>query len=179
MEKEILNKRVEEKEEKLKQNILFNAIIFKLDKSFFAININYLQEIIFFKTIYRVPNTAKELLGVINLRGNIVPVFSLKSILQENEEIKQDNKIYDEEKLILILKDKKDVFGLVVDSIYKNVAVVEEKYRSQDVINSWVKNYLFEGIILEDEKEIFTISLSGILDYISVIKQESKYKEAK
>ncbi|MCX7821418.1 MAG: chemotaxis protein CheW [Brevinematales bacterium] len=179
MEKEILNKRVEKEEEKVKRNILFNAIIFKLDKSFFAININYLQEIIFFKTIYRVPNTAKELLGVINLRGNIVPVFSLKSILEENDEIKHTNKIFDEEKLILILKDKKDVFGLVVDGIYKNVSVTDEKYRNQDVINKWVKNYLFEGIILEDEREIFTLSLSGILDYISVIKQESKYKEVK
>ncbi len=169
MEKEILNKRVEQ-EEKVKQNVLFNAIIFRLDKSFFAININYLQEIIFFKTIYRVPNTSKELLGVINLRGNIVPVFSLKAILEGEDCIRQSNKIFEEEKLILILKDKKDVFGLVVDNIYKNVAVLEEKFRSQDIINSWVKNYLFEGIILEENKEIFAISLNGLIDYVSVRK---------
>ncbi len=170
MEKDIINKRIETKEEKTKQNILFNAIIFKVEKNYFAININYLQEIIFYKTIFRVPNTQNELLGVINLRGNVIPVFSLKSILGENENI-TESKIYEPDKLILILKEKKDIFGLVVDSIYKNVSVTEEKYRSQEVINNWVKNYLFEGIILEDDKEIFTLSLNGILEYLSVNKQ--------
>ncbi len=170
MEKNIINRRVDEEEIKVVEKVLFNAILFKLEKNLFAVNIENLQEIIFFRTIYKVPGTNETLLGVINLRGNIIPVFSLKLILGSEDNLVGKNKIYEDEKLIMILRNKKDILGLVVDSIYKNIAVKEENYRSQELINNWVKNYLFDGVILYEGREIFTLSVEGLLNYIFSIK---------
>lgn len=52
-------------------------LTFKVDKEVFGTNINSVKEIIEFGTITDVPLSPKEIRGVINLRGTVVPVVDL------------------------------------------------------------------------------------------------------
>jgi len=171
LSQEILNRVVlEEVEHKVTYKTLFSAVIFMLEHSLFAINLDYLQEIIFLKDIFRVPNTNERLLGLINLRGSIIPVFSLKLILGMEDHLKGKNIIKGDERYILIIKYEKDLLGFVVDSIYKNIDVTELNYRVSEYIKNWSENLLFDGIILDEDKEIFTISVKGLIGYLTYIK---------
>lgn len=64
---------INEKEEKVQQQYL----TFSLSDEEYAINIQRVKEIIEYTTITKVPKVPEWIRGVINLRGNVVPVVDL------------------------------------------------------------------------------------------------------
>lgn len=53
-------------------------LTFKLDEEFFALDISKVREVLDFAPVTKVPQTPDSMLGVINLRGNVVPVIDLR-----------------------------------------------------------------------------------------------------
>ena len=53
-------------------------LTFKLDGEAFATNISKVREVLEYDDITRVPRTQEHMLGVINLRGSVVPVVDLR-----------------------------------------------------------------------------------------------------
>lgn len=53
-------------------------IVVKLDKEQYGINIKYIDNIVRMQRITRVPKAQPYFKGVINLRGEIIPVMSLR-----------------------------------------------------------------------------------------------------
>jgi purine-binding chemotaxis protein CheW len=53
-------------------------LTFKLDSETFAIDISRVREVLEFKTVTKVPQTPDFMLGVINLRGSVVPVVDMR-----------------------------------------------------------------------------------------------------
>jgi purine-binding chemotaxis protein CheW len=172
LDDKILNKRFDDKKEQddKKARILFQSIAFRLDNSIYAMDVMNIQEIIFARKIYRVPNTNERLLGVLNLRGNILPTYSLKLILGMDDESKGKNVVNEEDKFIVMIKKDRDVFGILIDSIFKNIPATEDNYRAGQNIERWSKNTFFSGVILDGENEILTIQIENLLKYIVTLK---------
>ncbi len=53
-------------------------LTFKLEDEVFALDISKVREVLDFTTVTKVPKTPEFMRGVINLRGNVVPVVDLK-----------------------------------------------------------------------------------------------------
>jgi purine-binding chemotaxis protein CheW len=53
-------------------------LTFKLDEEIFALDIAKVREVLDFTTVTKVPQTPEFMRGVINLRGNVVPVLDLR-----------------------------------------------------------------------------------------------------
>jgi purine-binding chemotaxis protein CheW len=53
-------------------------LTFKLDEEIFALDISKVREVLDFTTVARVPRTPDFMLGVINLRGSVVPVVDMR-----------------------------------------------------------------------------------------------------
>jgi len=53
-------------------------VIFKLDNGEYGLDINAVQEIIELKEITKIPQAADLIMGIINLRGKIIPIVDLK-----------------------------------------------------------------------------------------------------
>ncbi len=171
MEEKILNRKVEETiEVEKKAKIIFQSIAFRLESSIYSMDVMNIQEIIFARKIYRVPNTNETLLGVLNLRGNILPTYSLKLILGMKDAMKGLNVVNEEDKFIIMIKKDKDVFGILIDSIYKNIPATEENFKTGNNIERWSKNSLFSGVILDGSKEILMINIDNLLKYIISLK---------
>lgn len=89
------------------------VIIFKLGSEEYAVPINCVQEIIMPQKATRIPKSPDYVEGVINLRGNIIPVidgkkkFNLKNNLEKQ--------IID--KRIMILELEEETIGLTVDNV--------------------------------------------------------------
>lgn len=56
----------------------FKPIVFKLDNELYGFDISRVQGIEKEQQVVRVPNTAAYIKGIMNLRGHVVPVYSLR-----------------------------------------------------------------------------------------------------
>lgn len=88
----------------------------------FGIDISYVDNIVRPQQVTRVPNVASYIKGVINIRGEIVPIMSLrlKMGLEEIEETKST-------RFIIIKMEKYGKIGLIVDAVKEVVALTEDQ----------------------------------------------------
>ena len=89
-------------------------VIGKIGFELFGFDINDVTSVVEMKKITRVPGTPDYMEGVINLRGNVVPVMNLRKKLGF-----QSEKIDPLWKLIVIRTNKQDELGIIVDEIKK------------------------------------------------------------
>lgn len=94
-------------------------IVIKLGDEQYGIDIHYIDNIVKMQRITRVPKMPAYVRGVINLRGEVVPVLSLrlKMNLPEDEITKNTR--------IIILKLEQSLVGVIVDEV-KEVVTLEE-----------------------------------------------------
>lgn len=117
-------------------------IIFKVDTDEYGADISKVKVIERHMDITRVPAAPAYIKGVINLRGDIIPVMDLRTRFELQE------KEADEDTRIIIFDINKMVFGVIVDAVVEVLQM--EEVRIESVIN-----------IIDDKK----------LDYISGVSK--------
>ena len=115
---EQLNDALQEKKEAASY-VDFKMVTFSLAEKDYAIDIMYVKEIAKAGRFTYVPNTLPFVLGVYNLRGEIIPILDLRLFFNIEVQKRDEKKL--ENLLILTLDDQ--TFGLVVDKIDKVVGV--------------------------------------------------------
>lgn len=107
-------------EEVMVQNNKAKYIVVRIDKEQFGIDIHYVDNIVRMQSITRVPQVPKYYKGVINLRGEIIPVMSLRIKMGYEEDT------YAKDTRIIILKpDQQESIGIIVDQV-KEVVDLED-----------------------------------------------------
>jgi purine-binding chemotaxis protein CheW len=86
---------------------------FGVENEQYAIRIQDIHEIIKMQDITQVPNVGPYLKGVINLRGKIIPVISLRNLFSLPE------KQYSKTTRIVVVHHREDTVGIIVDSVNK------------------------------------------------------------
>jgi len=91
----------------------------------FGIDIGFVDNILRMQRITRVPNVPVYVKGVINLRGEIVPIINLRSKmgLEEIEETKAT-------RIIIIKMEQVGKVGFIVDCVKEVVSISEEQVES-------------------------------------------------
>ena len=91
----------------------------------FGIDIGFVDNILRMQRITRVPNVPAYVKGVINLRGEIVPIINLrgKMGLEEIEETKAT-------RIIIIKMEQVGKVGFIVDCVKEVVSISEEQMES-------------------------------------------------
>ncbi len=91
------------------------VIIFKLGDEEYAVSIDCVQEIVLPQKATRIPKSPKYVAGVINLRGNIIPVIDGKIKFK----IKETAQNLKNEKRIMVIEVENETIGLIVDGVYE------------------------------------------------------------
>lgn len=95
-------------------------LTFVIDKEGYGIEIRYVTEIIGMQSITIVPELPKFIVGIINLRGQIIPVMDVrKRFLKEFKE-------YNDRTCIIVINIEFVSIGLIVDTV-SEVLNIEEK----------------------------------------------------
>ncbi|TDT68099.1 purine-binding chemotaxis protein CheW [Hypnocyclicus thermotrophus] len=132
-------------------------ILFRLGEEKFLIHINHIQEIIINLKLKKIEELPEYILGIINLKGEIVPVFNIKKKLDvKNIEEKKKHKIY------IIISNKKKNFALIVDEIYDTLIIEKEKIIKFCKINP----YINAKVQIEETKEISIVNVDKIFETI-------------
>lgn len=97
-------------------------IVIKLGDEQYGIDIKFVDNIVRMQHITRVPKVADYLKGVINLRGEVIPVMSLRIKM----ELPPDE--YTKATRIIILKlEQHGTIGIIVDEVKEVVALEDEE----------------------------------------------------
>lgn len=97
-------------------------IVIRLGAEQYGIDIRYIDNIVRMQQITRVPKMPDYLKGVINLRGEIVPVLSLrlKMGLEEQEATKKT-------RIIILKLEQQGTIGFIVDEVREVVTLSSEQ----------------------------------------------------
>jgi purine-binding chemotaxis protein CheW len=128
---------------------------FGVEDEQYAIRIQDIHEIIKIQDITQIPNVMPYVKGVINLRGKIVPVISLRSLFHLPE------KDYSKTTRIVVVHHREDTVGIVVDSVNK-VATFSDIQPPPDRVGGIDGNY-FVGIGLTQDRLVGILKLDQVL----------------
>jgi purine-binding chemotaxis protein CheW len=114
-------------------------LTFSLGTEIYGVSIKNISEIIGIQDITKVPGMPKFISGIINLRGQIVPVMDLRAKF-EKPPIE-----YNERTCIIIIEIENIFLGLIVDIVLEVVKISEDKITLSPNITTYESNYI-DGI---------------------------------
>ncbi|MBQ3517317.1 MAG: chemotaxis protein CheW [Lachnospiraceae bacterium] len=129
----------------------------KMGEEMYGIDIKYIDNIVRMQRITRVPKVPAYIKGVINLRGEVIPVFNLrlKMGMQEVEETKKFR--------IIIIKLDGNYVGLIVDEVREVITLqndlMEKVYRDP---NEPTQNFLL-GVGKDGDNLISLLDLNEVV----------------
>ncbi|MBR4169990.1 MAG: purine-binding chemotaxis protein CheW [Lachnospiraceae bacterium] len=94
-------------------------IVIHIGDEQYGIDIKYVENIVRMQSITRVPNVQEYFRGVINLRGEVVPVMSLRRKLELDDDVITNNT-----RIIIIKLEANAPIGVIVDEV-KEVVTLE------------------------------------------------------
>ena len=133
---------------------LIQLVSFSLDEEEYGIDVLKVREIIRIPVITRVPNTPHYIDGVINLRGKIIPVISMRKKLgfAETENDKQTR--------IIIMDVGDEPMGFTVDAVSEIIRVsASEIQPSPNVAASDVGQDYIAGVVNQRERLLVLLDL--------------------
>lgn len=133
-------------------------IVFKLDEQLYGINIQDVQNIERIKPIMRVPRVPVCVKGVMNLRGEIIPVVSLRE--QFNLKIKE----YTDQTRIIIVKPEEAMVGLIVDEVKEVIEIKSEQIEAVQNIQGKMKTSHILGVGKTTDNIITLLNLNNIIE---------------
>lgn len=132
-------------------------VVFKLDDEEYGADIVKVTVIERMLHIARVPATPAYIKGVINLRGDIIPVMDLRARLGLPE------KAEDEDTRIIIFNIHNVIFGAIVDSVSEVLQLEESKIESAaGIINDKSLDYI-NGVAKAESKLITLLNLEKLI----------------
>lgn len=144
--KEKILLKTEEEEEKKEENISF--ITFSLESETYAVPIQAIEEIIGFQDISLLPNVPDFIKGVINLRGELVPVMDLR--LKFGLEQKEYNPLT----VFLIVRVEERVMGLVVDNVADVLVIDPSRVQMTPVFSAKISTDFIEGVYKDTQNQM-------------------------
>ena len=129
------------------------VITFSIGEGEYALDINYIESVVDMLPITRVPEAPYEMEGIINLRGEVIPLVNSAKLLGiETQDMEKKGKI-----IVLNYNGKK--FGFLVDEIKEVTDVSEKEIEAVDETIGISSNYI-DGIIKRGNKLIILLKPS-------------------
>ena len=94
-------------------------IVIKLGDEQYGIDIKYIDNIVRMQHITRVPKVDAYLKGVINLRGEVIPVMSIRIIMGLEKDVESKSS-----RIIILKIEQQGTIGVIVDEV-KEVVTLE------------------------------------------------------
>ncbi|QXM06127.1 chemotaxis protein CheW [Crassaminicella indica] len=132
-------------------------VLFKLDNEYYGIDILHVETIEKVMDITRVPHAPYYVEGVINLRGEVVPVINLRKRFDLPQVELND------ESRIIIISIEEIVVGLLVDASSEVLQFDTETIDDVPNFSDRLKNDYVKGIGKDNERIIILLDLKKVL----------------
>jgi len=138
-------------------DVTFQYIVIRLGEEQYGIDISYVNNIVRMQRITRIPKVPPYLKGVINLRGEILPVVSLRLKMGLDEDV------FDKATRIIILKTENEgQIGIIVDEVKEVVTLSEKSIEKVSHDNKGEKANFLSGVGKNNGELISILDLNMI-----------------
>jgi purine-binding chemotaxis protein CheW len=133
------------------------CLTFRIGAEDYGIDILQVQEVRSYEAPTRIAQTQPQVLGVLNLRGEIVPVIDMRLQLG----LAQAN--FDDSTVVIVLKVGARVFGLVVDGVSDVVGLSPEQLRPVPGLGCGIAADLLLAIATMKERLLLLVDIDKLM----------------
>ncbi len=132
-------------------------VVFDLASEFYGVDIGAVREIIRMQTVTRVPGAPPYVEGIINLRGQVIPVVDLRKRLELTVG-EQTN----ESRIVWVTINEQDV-GVIVDAVTEVLRIPLSSIEPPSSMVSSVDSDYLRGIAKLESRLIILLDMSKVL----------------
>ncbi len=133
-------------------------VIFKLGNEEYGIDITKVVEIVLHQEVRHVPDAPSHIEGIVNLRGDINPIYSL------TKRFNMEQRMADENTKIIIMRTTEMNVGFIVDYVSEILGISEEDIQSvPNIINRTPKEQYIEGVAKYDNRIIVLLDIDRLV----------------
>ncbi len=137
-------------------------IVVKIGSEQYGINISYVDNIVRMQKITRVPKAPHHYMGVINLRGEIVPVMSVRRKMGL-----EDDEYTNKTRIIILKLEVQGLIGVIVDEVKEVINLGEDDIdRNVQNANNRADANFINGIGKDGEELISIFEITSIIDEV-------------
>jgi len=136
---------------------VIQLVTFKLKDETYGINVMQVQEVLRVSEIAPVPGAPQYVLGIVNLRGNVVTVIDTRTRfgLPTGE--------LDDASRIVIIESEGQVVGILVDSVAEVVELRHSQIDSAPNIGNEDSSRYIQGVTSSDDSLLIVVDLNKLL----------------
>ena len=132
-------------------------LVFKLGSEEYSVDILKVQEIRGYEKVTPIPRSPDYLKGVVNLRGNIIPVIDLRV------KFGMPNPTYDSLTVVIVMRIAGRIIGAVVDAVADVVRFGENEIREAPKLGAMVDSTYLSGVVTQDSRMILALDIEKLL----------------
>lgn len=134
-------------------------IVVQIGSEKYGIDIGYIDNIVRMQKITRVPKAQVYFPGIINLRGEVVPVMSIRIKMGLEKDV-----ITNTSRIIILKIEDKGMLGVIVDAVSEVVTLSSEQIEQNNVQSGHAKDNFINGIGKNGDQLISLLEINAIID---------------
>lgn len=132
-------------------------VTFKLAGETYGINVMQVQEVLRYSEIAPVPGAPSYVLGIINLRGNVVTVIDTRHRFGL-----EDGELTDNTRIVIIEADN-HVVGILVDSVAEVVYLKQSEIETAPNVGNEESAKFIQGVCHKNDELLILVELDKLL----------------
>lgn len=132
-------------------------LTFRIGDESYGIAISHVTEIIVMQRITEVPDTPVFVRGVINLRGQVIPVIDIR------ERFHMEFREYDERTCIIVVECNETSVGMIVDTVNEVVDIPEDQIDPPPRSHAGLDSSYIEGMGKTDNRVNIILNIEKVL----------------
>ena len=134
-------------------------IVVKIGNEQYGLDINYIDNIVRMQSITRVPKAQTYFKGILNLRGEIVPVMSIRLKMEL-----EDDEFTDASRIIILKIEEQGTIGVIVDEVKEVVELATEDIDRPAKTTKNDKSSFIFGIGKHGDELISLFDINAVVD---------------
>ena len=141
----------------LAEDEVLQWVTFQLENETYGINVMQVQEVLRYTEIAPVPGAPDYVLGIINLRGNVVTVIDTRSRFGlPAGDVSENSRI-------VIIEAEKQVIGIMVDSVAEVVYLRSSEIDAAPAVGTGESAKFIQGVSNRDGQLLILVDLNKLL----------------
>ncbi|MBW9266052.1 MAG: chemotaxis protein CheW [Candidatus Thiodiazotropha endolucinida] len=136
---------------------LIQFVTFILMEEVYGINVMQVQEVLRITEIAPVPGAPSYVLGIINLRGNVVTVIDTRT------RFGLPTKEVDDASRIIVIESEKQVVGILVDAVAEVVELRETDIDPAPNVGTEESSRYIQGVATQEDRLLILVDLNKLL----------------
>ncbi len=163
-EQAMFNDQRERKKTGKQEDVVYHQwATFKVDNELYGVDVIQVKEVLRYSEITPVPGASSYILGIINLRGNVVTVIDTRSLFGL-----MPHEADDDTRIIVVEYNENEVVGLVVDNVDEVINIPQKSVdRAPSVAGDESTKRFVQGVCYHHSNLIILLDLPKMLQSIT------------